>query len=76
MVAHYKVEFRYPDGHIEEIDEIFRNIEKAVEYGNSMLVQVANTERFHTGGRGDNAHYRIIEYSDAGRKVIKDSREQ
>ena len=39
----------YPDGHIEIIEETFYNLEKAHEYGEGMLNQIAATEQFHQG---------------------------
>ena len=40
----YKVVFVYPDGHIEEIEELFNAGKDALEYGNSLLAQVRATE--------------------------------
>ena len=37
----------YPDGHIEIIEEVFYTLEKAREYGVSMMNQIKATERFH-----------------------------
>ena len=39
----------YPDGHIEIIEETFYVLEKAKEYGESMMNQIAATEQFHSG---------------------------
>ena len=39
----------YPDGHIEIIEESFYTLEKAKEYGESMMNQIAATEQFHNG---------------------------
>ena len=39
----------YPDGHVEIIEEIFYNLEKAKEYGDGMLSQIVATEQFHQG---------------------------
>ena len=44
MEKKYRVVFVYPDGHIEEIDQVFKTGKEALDYGNSMLTQVANTE--------------------------------
>lgn len=44
MEKSYKVVFVYPDGHIEEIDQLFNVGREALDYGNNMLTQVANTE--------------------------------
>ena len=40
----YRVVFVYPDGHIEEIEELFHSGKDALEYGNSLLAQVHGTE--------------------------------
>ena len=45
MEKRYKVVFVYPDGHIEEVDDIFTNGRDALEYGNNLLGQVINTEK-------------------------------
>ena len=39
----------YPDGHLEVIEETFYTLEKAKEYGESMMNQIAVTEQFHKG---------------------------
>ena len=48
----YKVVFVYPDGHSEDICDTFKDKQAAFDYGNSLLVQVLNNERFH-GGESD-----------------------
>ena len=45
----FEVLVSYPDGHIEIIGETFYALEKAKEYGDSMLNQIAATEAFHQG---------------------------
>jgi len=37
----------YPDGHVEVIEEVFYSIEKAKEYGVSMMNQIKATEAYH-----------------------------
>ena len=44
MEKAYRLIFVYPDGHIEEINQLFSKGQDALELGNSMLVQVRNTE--------------------------------
>lgn len=44
MEKAYRVVFVYPDGHIEEIQELFKSGKEALEYGNTLLAQVRNTE--------------------------------
>ena len=45
----FEVLVSYPDGHIEIIEETFYALEKAREYGESMMNQIAATEQFHSG---------------------------
>ena len=42
----------YPDGHVEIIEESFYTIEKAREYGVSMMNQIGATEQFHRHDEG------------------------
>ena len=42
----YKITVSYPDGHMEELFEMFNDLNSAVEYGKEFLNQVRNTERF------------------------------
>ena len=44
MEKAYRVVFVYPDGHIEETQELFKNGREALDYGNSLLAQVHGTE--------------------------------
>ena len=45
MDKYYKLVFVYPDGHIEEVDEIFYAGQEALDYGNNLLGQVTHTEK-------------------------------
>lgn len=40
----YYLSFSYPDGHVEEIEETFSKLEKAIEAGKSLLNQILITE--------------------------------
>ena len=54
MEKYYRVIFMYPDGHLEEIDEQFKDGKEALEYGNNLLNQVLHTEDvFHRGNYDD-----------------------
>ena len=46
MVAYYKVTISYPDGHLEEIEEEFMSMDKAVDFGEKYIAQVYGTESF------------------------------
>ena len=40
----YTVTMSYPDGHLEEIEEVFRQYDDALQYGERMLEYVKSTE--------------------------------
>lgn len=44
----FKITFSYPDGHVEEIDQVFNTLEDAKDYGFNLLNQVGATE-IHKG---------------------------
>lgn len=50
MGKNYKLVFVYPDGHIEEIDNLFSDLDSAKMYGETLLGQVYNTESFINTG--------------------------
>ena len=47
MDAYYKVNVSFPDGHVEEIEDIFPSLEAAQAYGNNILNQISSTEPYH-----------------------------
>lgn len=82
MEKQYVVQVTYPDGHTEQIEEIFKSGREALEYGAGILSQIAATEQFH--GRnaidefGDEvkkeAYFIIIEVVGKKHSVVYDSR--
>lgn len=69
----------YPDGHVEIIEETFYNLEKANEYGQGMLNQIAVTEQFHQG-KDDGSfkprhlhkpYYEIYKVVEGSRELVK-----
>ena len=44
MEKRFRLVFVYPDGHIEEINQVFNTGREAMDYGNSLIAQVASTE--------------------------------
>jgi len=68
----------YPDGHIEVIEETFYNLEKAKEYGEGMMNQIAATEQFHNGKDGGSLksrrlqkpHYEVYKVGDGSRELV------
>ena len=68
----------YPDGHIEVIEETFYNLEKAKEYGEGMMNQIAATEQFHNGKndsslsprRLQKPYYEVYKVGDGSRELV------
>ena len=77
-MTRYTLSFSYPDGHIEEIEEIFVSLQSAIDYGNGLLNQVKATEIYKKGSlRGRNKPYfTILEMSEEGTKVAFNSAKQ
>ena len=50
MSVIYEVQVTYPNGHSELVEETFRSFDAAVEFGKSMLAQIAQTEDYHGKG--------------------------
>ena len=71
----YILSFSYPDGHIEEIEELFVSLQSAIDYGNGLLNQVRATEIYKKGSvKGRNKPYFIVlEKSEEGTKVAFNS---
>ena len=83
MEKYYKVVFVYPDGHIEEIEEMFRTGTEALEYGNGLIAQVHNTEGVFRGAEEDDEfgfkekidpYYMILEIKGKRYRLVYDSR--
>lgn len=75
MEKNYRVVFVYPDSHIEEIEEVFNDGKEALEYGNSMLVQVANTEQFHAfADEKIQPYFMIVEVNGKKHRMVYNSK--
>ena len=75
MEKYYKVVFVYPDSHIEEIEQLFKEGKEAIEYGNSLIAQVINTEQFHSSvGEKIDPYFMIIEIKGKKYNLVFDSR--
>lgn len=71
--------FSYPDGHVEEIDQSFTNLEAAIEYGNGLYSQVQATEDFKKQGifsKRGKSYFLVEEVTLDARKLVFDSRNQ
>ena len=84
MEKRYRLVFVYPDRHIEEIDVWFSNGREALDYGNNLLGQVYNTEKFRDtspSGFDDffekkpiDPYFMIVEVHNKKRRMVYDSR--
>ena len=79
MDKYYIIEFSYPDSHVEEINQEFPNLAKAIEFAKGMIIQVENTESYYNPVYGEKdpkkPHYMIYEVNDGNRKLVKKGRE-
>ena len=77
----YILYITYPDGHVEEIEERFSSVEEAKKYAEELLLQVANTERYHYA-HGDSkgiqkrgkASFIISKKGPSGSQIVFDSK--
>ena len=78
MAAFFKVEFLYPDGHVEEFDDYYRTLEAAVKFGNDLLNQVAATEQYHKHTSRDlqKAYFLVTKIEGEEHSLVYDSRKQ
>ena len=76
MEKTYRVVITYPDGHIEEVQEHFKNGADALEYGNSILAQIPNTERYRSPFDDDKkeASFVIVEVYNNKQKIVYTSK--
>ena len=81
MDKYYKVQISYPDGRVELIDEDFIKGAEALEYGNSLLNQIASNQDFHSGAIDEfgeeeikEAYFFIVEIDGEKQSVVYDSR--
>ena len=70
----FAVIFTYPDGHSEEIEEIFSDLKAAIEYGSSLLNQVRQTEEIKKEGmfgeESGEASFAVIELEEGKKKIV------
>ena len=75
MAVYFKVEFSYPDGHVEEFDDYYRSLEAAVKFGNDMLNQVAATEQYHKKVvEAKKAYFLVTKIEEDQHELVFDSR--
>ncbi|MCR5184755.1 MAG: hypothetical protein K6C32_01565 [Bacilli bacterium] len=78
----YRVTILYPDGHVEELEETFSYIDKAIKFGEDYLNQVNATEQFKgkkygvdfdSSSKGRKASFRVEELIDDRITTVFDS---
>ena len=74
----YRVTISYPDGHIEELEEVFNSLEEAKRFGDAYLAQVKATEthkkRSYLEDGPKDPYYMVMEHRDGSRKIIFESK--
>lgn len=81
MVVYYKVTISYPDGHLEEIEEDFYNLEKAIDFGEKYISQVYGTESFRGNSLDEGnffhkkePYFFVDSHGEGESKIVFDSR--
>ena len=73
-MQYFKIEITYPNGEIEEVDEDFFHLNKAIESANHLLGQVSYNAQFHEGGNDVQPYAIVKEYTNDAVKIVYDSR--
>ena len=73
-MLYFKVEITYPNGEVEEIDEDFYSLKKAMETAESLLGQVSYNAQFHKGSSNVDPFAIIKQHDNEGVKIVYDSR--
>ncbi len=74
-MATYYLSFSYPDGHVEEVEEVFTSLDAAIAYGTNLLNQVGGTEQFKKGSRNHNkAHFEVLKVEGDVRQIVYKSK--
>lgn len=73
-MLYFKVEVTYPNGEVEEVDEDFYNVKKAIETAEHLLGQVSYNAQFHKGSAIVNPFAVVKQYENAEVKIVYDSR--
>ena len=73
---YFKVEITYPNGQVEEVDEDFYTLNKAIDSANHLLGQVGFNAQFHKGGSVVQPFAVVKSYDNNEVKIVYDSRNQ
>lgn len=81
MDKYFKVQISYPNGQVEEIEEVFLTLNAAKAYGNNLLIQVVPNENYHETlldefeeVQRQDAYYFVIEVEEDKKELVYDSR--
>ena len=72
----YKVEITYPNGEVEEVNEDFYSLNKAIESATHLLGQVSYNAQFHKGSAKFDPFAVVKKYENDEVKIVYDSRNQ
>lgn len=74
-MSYFKVEITYPNGEIEEVNEDFYSLKKAIESAEHLLGQVSYNAQFHKGSANTEPFALVKEIGEQV-KIVYDSRKQ
>ena len=74
-MSYFKVEITYPNGEIEEVNEDFYSLKKAIESAEHLLGQVSYNAQFHKGSANTEPSALVKEIGEQV-KIVYDSRKQ
>ena len=70
----FAVIFTYPDGHTEEIEEIFSELKAAIAHGTNLLNQVRHTEATKKAGvfgeKSGEPSFAVVQVTDHKKKIV------
>ena len=82
-MLYYKVQVTYPNGEMEDLDEDFFTLNKAIESAEHILGEVGYNASFHASFFDEDGESKdvqpfavVLEISDEGEKIVYDSREK
>ena len=78
----FRVSISYPDGHVEELEDVFNTLEDAKRFGEGYLMQVKATEdlkgkEYDEDGlekKRYDAYFMVIESNESGRMIVFESK--
>ena len=65
--VYYKITINYPNGGVEELDQIFRDLKEAIDYGNGLLAQIPGNAPYK--GKNAMSAYFVVIKVEGGRSA-------